>query len=117
MKKNKDSEFLFYSNCFKIIEKEWHTENTYNDNFLPTPSKKGVYLIVGVVFTPELRKEIIYIGSSSNLKQRSKNHEVIKSNHSLYDHIQFYFKECSNILDFEKYLIKKVQPKYNTQWR
>ena len=95
---------------------EWFTENTYNINFKKTPNKSGVYFLVGINFIP-ITKEIIYVGSSKNLKKRYMNHEVIRNESSNYDFIKFYFIECDDFLTEEKKLIKKIQPKLNKQWR
>ena len=113
---SKDPAFLFYSKDLKIIKSEWNTENTYDFNYKPKPNKPGVHLIVAITFI-SFGYDIIYVGSSCNLKNRYKNHEVIRSESNNYDHIQFYFKECDNYLEIEKKLIKVIQPKLNVQWR
>lgn len=110
----KNKEYLFYSIDFNLLESDWNTENTYDKNYKEIPSSSGVYLIVGVNFYPFDRK-IIYVGSSKNLKQRNNGHSVINKYKSNYDHIQFYFKECGNCLQFEIELIKKINPIYNFQ--
>lgn len=107
----KDPAFLFKSD-------EWFTPNTYNRNFKCPPKKSGVYLLVKPIF--DLNKanfQILYVGSTSCLEKRYKNHEVLRKLQIEHDYIQFYFKETENYIDLEKGLIKKIQPKYNKQWR
>jgi excinuclease UvrABC nuclease subunit len=108
---------------FKFVEEDWFTERTYNNNFKPTPNKSGVYLLV---FTPlklpgeKLEHEILYVGSSYNLKQRSTSHEVVRilSKFSEFKfNVRFYFKETDNYLEEEKKLIGIINPQFNTQWR
>lgn len=112
----KDPAFLFYSNDLKIKECEWNTPNTYDKNHAYLPENKGVYLIVGVSFIP-FDKEIIYIGSSKNISNRHKSHEITKKAIKNYDHIQIYFKEIENELEYEKYLISKIKPVFNKHYK
>lgn len=104
--------FQFYEKEFFIKEKDWKTPNTYDKNFSELPKSSGVYLVVAVSFIP-FSKEIIYVGSSRNLHKRHLNHEVVRRVKSDYDHIQIYFQSTENEIEFEKFLIKKIQPSLN----
>jgi len=96
--------------------KDWHTPNTYDANYKYPENKSGVYLLAKLDADLETRKinyKILYVGSSKKLKQRYKNHEVLKMLNKKYDFIIFFFKECENEIVIEKQLIKSIQPEYN----
>lgn len=97
-----------------------NTHNTYDKNYKAIPNTPGVYFIVSWKFDNDNKKsiyDILYIGSAKNLKQRYTRHEVMRALKYHYDFLKFYFIEIDNQLEHEKKLIKKYQPKYNTQWR
>jgi excinuclease UvrABC nuclease subunit len=102
---------------FSFVEKDWKTERTYNTNFSPIPERPGVYLIVNTDFN--FRHEVLYVGSSQNLKQRHSRHEVLRILSEMYDGlgVRFYFREEPDYLSVEKQLIKETQARFNTQWR
>jgi excinuclease UvrABC nuclease subunit len=102
---------------FVFVEKDWKTENTYNKNYAPVPARPGVYLLVNTGF--DLQHEILYVGSSKNLKQRRQRHEVLRVLSEMYSGygVRFYFKEEADYLSVEKQLIKQIQARFNTQWR
>ena len=91
------------------LKDSWYTPNTYDRNFAYPSKKEGVYVIV------EPTLGILYVGSSINLWQRYNRHEVLRLLNATYGYVQFYFTECTNSKEFEKHLIKTLQPKYNTQ--
>jgi len=112
--------YLFKNENISIKEIEWKTPNTYGNNFSLVPNSAGVYLLV--VFNNLLEKnnlqiepEILYVGSSFNLKQRREKHEVKRQLQKFYSYIYFYFKETNNYKDFEIELIKNIRPKFNIQ--
>lgn len=97
----------------------WFTPNTYEKNFKEPTSTPGVYVITNSTIdwnnkTKELN--ILYVGSTKNLKQRYSRHEVLRVLREVYDFCQFFFIEHSDYLALEKELIVKYQPKFNTQW-
>ncbi len=102
---------------FKFIEEDWKTESTYNKNFAFPPERPGVYLLVNA--THDLQYEVLYVGSSKNLKQRRQRHEVLRVLSEVCDGwgVRFYFKEEDDYLEVEKKLIQQTQARYNTQWR
>jgi len=105
---------------FNFNPKEWKTPNTYDNNFSDLPNDSGIYCIVLPTPNYALQKyeyEILYVGSAKNLKVRYNKHEVMRMLTRFYGYVQFYFKTESNYRNVEKSLIKKIQPKYNTQWR
>lgn len=107
----KDPAFSFYPD-------KWFTPNTYNRNYKTPTDKSGVYLLVKVDFDL-LRPnyEILYVGSSKSLSVRYSKHEVLRALKNTFQYVHFYFIEVANYLEVEKQLIKKIQPKYNKQWR
>lgn len=107
-------------NSFLFEPDKWLTPNTYNRNFSQPPKEPGVYLLV-VVNYDLLQKsasyDIVYVGSSYNLKQRYGRHEVLRFLSEIHDYVQFYFMVDENYKETEKQLIRQIQPKHNTQWR
>lgn len=95
---------------------ECFTPNTYDKNFKYPTNKSGIYFIVLPKFNPE-SYEILYIGSAKNLAVRYARHEVMRMLREFYGYVQFYFREEVNYRKIEKDLIKKLQPRYNKQWR
>lgn len=95
---------------------EWHTEDTYNNNFKVIPEAPGVYMIVGIDMSDNRREviqEIVYIGCSANLKSRLNTHPVLRVAKAYHWFVPVYFKECDNYLEVEKELIKKHNPRIN----
>lgn len=96
--------------------KQWFTPNSFCADFKYPKNTKGVYFLVKPNLDYENKKidyEILYIGSSTKLKQRYEKHEVLSMLLDKYDYVQFFFKECENHLIEEYKLIKKYKPKYN----
>lgn len=109
----KDPAFLFYPG-------DWLTPNTYDRNFSYPKDSSGVYLLVNPNYDVIQRTsnyEILYIGSAKSLKKRFEKHEVLRMLRKQFGYIQFYFLEIENYKEVEKYLINKIQPIFNTQWR
>lgn len=106
---------------FVFIESEWKTNRTYNKNYSEIPRAPGVYLLVKTEIdlkTGEQRYEILYVGSSKDLKQRYGRHEVLRILTEIYDgEVRFYFKQEENYLSVEKWLIKQTKARFNKQWR
>lgn len=106
---------------FAFVEDEWKTNRTYNENYSEIPNVPGVYLLVKTdlnLKTGEKKYEILYVGSSKNLKQRHARHEVLRILTEIYgSDIRFYFKEEQNYLSVEKWLIKQTKARFNKQWR
>lgn len=99
----------------------WFTPNTYDTNYAEPPKAPGVYCIKEYdlnnhVFGTPLKSKVVYVGSSINLSQRYRSHEVltglIKSNRD--KSYAFYFKPvASGFYDLEISLIKRLQPPIN----
>jgi excinuclease UvrABC nuclease subunit len=101
-----------------FLPADWRTPNTYGGNFKEPTDKAGVYLLVKPDISEQgVSFEIMYVGSSENLAKRYCGHEVLRFLTETYGIIHFYFKEDSEYLSTEKKLIKRIQPKYNKQWR
>lgn len=60
-------------------------------------------------------QDIIYVGSSSNLYNRSTAHEIIKNIRKSYpdSFVRFWFKPTAHFKRAEKRLIEKLQPLLN----
>lgn len=101
---------------FTFDESEWNTNRTYNRNYAPVPSSPGVYLIV---YTDKhLNNEILYVGSSYNLKQRYLRHEVLRILQEVYGNdVRFYFKVEPDYKNVEINLIRQTKARFNKQWR
>lgn len=111
--KEKASEFIFNS-------EDWLTPNSYSENYEYPPKKSGVYLIVLPKINwkkKQVKYTILYVGSAKNLYIRYNKHEVFRLLTNIYGYVQFYFKLVDNFRAIEKELIKKIQPRFNTQWR
>lgn len=89
-------------------------------NIVDPPKKAGVYVITDTVFSVDyksMNREIVYIGSSKNLFRRKSNHPIMRLLGMQGRYCQFYYLLIDNILEVEKELIGKYNPKYNKQWR
>lgn len=64
-----------------------------------------------------MTREIVYIGSSKNLYNRKAKHSIMRLLRSQNKYCQFYYLLVDNILEVEKELIGKYNPKYNKKWR
>lgn len=108
---------------YKFVPEEWFTPNTYDRNFKSPTENSGVYLIVRPIFRGDnsvswiTDYDILYIGSAKNLKIRYSNHEVLRILSQVFSYLQFYFKEEKNYKTVERDLIKRIEPKFNQQWR
>lgn len=105
----------------------WHTPNTYDTNFARIPSAPGIYLLFaykhlfpyagsnGRLVRPSKGK-VVYIGSSKNLRDRHKNHNIMPLARRDYEYVRVYFKEVQgDPYAIEVALIKAIRPKYNLQ--
>jgi len=112
---------VFNQDQFFSAFRNWHTPNTYGEEYSSIPKKPGVYLLCSTVLPDEtsqtIIREVLYIGSAKNLYQRYERHEVARILRQIYKYVQFFFIEEENYKHIEKYLIKLHQPKFNKQWR
>lgn len=95
--------------------KEWHSPNTYNNNFAIPEAVGGVYAIFGYrlpydTVEPKVL-ECIYVGASTNLYKRYLGHPV-RSNSTFWWNC-FYWKQCDNPFEVEILLIKRLKPLLN----
>lgn len=114
----KDPAFL-RERFFRLINQKWSCANTYDTNYKDLKNKSGVYFISRMSYITG-KGEIVYVGSTVHLKTRYKSHNIrsmILSENSDFVPV-FYFLEMKiGFYDYEIKLIKKLQPKYNTQHR
>jgi len=102
----------------KKITTKWETPNSYG-NYKYPPEKSGVYAVVATDLNLDSDcygdRELVYIGSTSNLKTRYVGHEVLKVLRAMFpiNHVAFYFFETTNYKNYEKRLIKKLEPRIN----
>lgn len=62
-------------------KRDWKTVNSFDSNYSYPKNERGVYLLVKTEIDYEIKKinyEILYVGSSTKLKQRYETHEVLK---------------------------------------
>lgn len=98
----------------------WFSPNTYNPNFGTPPTTPGVYCIKEFDLDYALKgnkpkQTVVYVGSTTNLLQRYKNHEVLKhlNKRRGFDYA-FYFKPMPvGFYDLEISLIRRLQPVIN----
>lgn len=108
------------SKKFLFKPEKWKTPNTYDRNFMEPPKRPGVYLLIVPNFDLINKRadySIKYVGSAKDLKQRYDRHEVRRFLQAQGLYVQFYFTETDNYREYEKELIKIIQPQYNKQWR
>ncbi len=98
---------------FIIDFKGWKSPQAWSDWFGYPPKKSGVYLFVATTRDDYIKQRILYIGSAKNIKRRFSSHEMWYIIHKDYPFFMFYWKEESDYLTVEKYLIHKYQPEYN----
>lgn len=106
---------------FAFMADRFSTPNTYDQCYKPIPEEPGVYLICDrrVNYDAEkenrITQEIVYVGSAINLKKRTDGHELARFLRSTGADVTFWFYECEDYKQFEKYLIRFINPKYNKQ--
>lgn len=94
----------------------WFTPNSFCADFKYPPEKSGVYLLASTkmdYINKKINYEILYVGSSTNLKQRYETHEVLRRLKDKYEYVKFFFIEHKSHLTEEYRLIKKIKPPYN----
>ena len=121
-------DFLFYG---KLMSKElsvlrkrflqkydsvWSCHNTYDPNYKDVPVKSGVYFFVKLNMVT-WQRDMVYVGSSTNLAVRYKAHLIKDKIEKEKDYMfLFYFKEMKKgFYDYEIKLIKALQPELNKQ--
>lgn len=84
------------------------------------PTNAGVYVVLGCNIETN-KKDVLYIGSSKNIRSRvlSTNHPYRKLyDSSIYPYLIYTkSKVCKNYLELEVALIRKIQPKYNSNFK
>lgn len=89
-----------------------------DSDYLKVPPVPGVY-ILRVINYHTGERYLAYVGSSANLRKRRDNHSTISKLYKRHPHghlVQFVFKQMSyGYLEYEKLLIKRLKPKFNTQ--
>lgn len=99
-----------------FVSTEWKTPDTYDRNFAELPSSQGIYLLVECNVDPEnFYHRVLYVGSSSNLKNRlSRRHEKLELARNLFPYVQRYFAEVTgDVLKTEIQFIKRFNPPLN----
>lgn len=94
---------------------EWHTPNTYDNNFKSFPHAPGVYVITRYCRDTH-SAEILYIGSTKDIAGRLSRHEIRKVLSHFYDYMPIYFYECDNYKTLERQLIKRHRPEFNNHY-
>jgi excinuclease UvrABC nuclease subunit len=101
----------------EYIERKWYCFNTYDKTYKDLIETSGVYIFVKFNrFTKE--REIVYVGSSINLKQRRKIHKVPSKIERLDPDsfaILFFIEMKRGFYDYEIKLINRLKPIFNSQ--
>lgn len=106
------------------LDKYFYTNDTaYKDTiqYQELTSCSGVYLIIDSYWDDVAERissrEVLYVGSSTNLYQRYKSHpyfrKIERARRTL---LSFYFMPCSNYLEYERELIERFRPPFNIQY-
>lgn len=126
MKRNREyfPQFIFWENLFKD---GWKTPPSYGQAKYEEliPESSGVYLFcaIDISFEKVLKEpQILYIGKSLNLKNRAKNHPIIKEiccNLPRHRCLEYWFKSLDEPLIHQEEirLIKLHHPPYNLAHR
>jgi len=99
-----------------FMKGKWKCANTYDANYKEAPNYPGIYFIVEIKynFDNKYTANLVYIGSSSNLYNRYRTHNIIakiKSNDNIH---QFFFLELkTRYFDVENRFINLYKPLYN----
>lgn len=101
---------------------DWLTPNSYNDNHAELTTSSAIYLLVRATWSPSLTHKVLYVGMSTNLAKRFRNHEVkvlCDKKDGKSDYVQVYFKRCPKeaLRRRERAFIKAFNPPYNLQHR
>jgi hypothetical protein len=113
-----NNKFIEYKEIRKLlIENNWKTPNSYGGpEYSKFKKTEGVYIIILINTQDNYKTEISYIGRSFNLKSRHISHPVnryIKLSIDPSFYTQIWFLERNDSVEFEKYLIHKIKPKFN----
>lgn len=101
-----------------FIRLQWESPDD-DENYAIPPKAPGVYcleIIWDIWHHDDVRpQDILYVGSSSNLFNRSTAHEIIKNIKVSYAdcYVRFWFKPTNECKKAEKKLIEKLQPLLN----
>lgn len=103
----------------KVDLLKFKTPNTWGENYSKVPNKSGIYFYTAcnngyLSFFCNDYEKIIYVGSSQNLFNRYRTHEVGRHLKKLCN-VTFYFYETENFYEIEKYLIDYYKPICNYQ--
>lgn len=92
--------------------------NKWQSSPFGTPSTPGVYAVVSVNYFTH-KTVVLYIGSSKNIHNRVMNpkhpYRQLVDLNEYPVLISVKYKECSDFIDLERRLIKRLCPKYNLQ--
>lgn len=104
-------------NNFDFIGLGFKTNRSFDSDFSNIPNSSGVYLLINrTINYNDISYEILYIGSSKNLKLRLSKHEVYRILSEIYEDIIPYFIKEKNYIQKEKELIQLLRPRFNKQW-
>ncbi len=106
----KDPAFLLKQRFLKYLEKHWKLNNH------DLPRSSCVYVMVSYDFLNNKLGEIVYIGSTTNIRERYKSHNVPnKIQASGNSNLMYYVSMDYGFYDYEIKLIKKLKPEFNKQ--
>lgn len=84
------------------------------------PKRPGVYAVISVNVETN-KTEVVYVGSSCNIRLRlqsySHPYRILYNASEWPIVIAVKYKLCDNYLELERFLIKKLQPKHNSNFK
>ncbi|WP_312306475.1 GIY-YIG nuclease family protein [Chryseobacterium sp.] len=95
---------------FTFYPKDWFTTNIYDKNY-KDPEGPGIYIIKEYEETGENR--VLYVGSSSDLKKRLGQHEIIRIASFFTFHLKIYWQNFDDYLTKEVVIINHFKPPLN----
>ena len=99
-----------------LNESDWFSPNTYGNEYKGIPETPGVYFFVADTSpNPKTNKpKIVYVGSSKNLFNRLRNHELFKVFSETFYNVRIFFHETPYYIAKERSIIKILAPEGNS---
>lgn len=93
----------------------WISSEGFGATYIHAKNKPGVYVLKELVRDENynLLIKIVYVGSSSKLRQRLRGHRVYNWCFENNRNVCFYFRYDTDYIEVEKRLIKRLQPELN----
>ena len=90
----------------------WFSTNPYDSRY-EEPQGSGIYIYIIMQCFENGVKRVLYVGSSSNLHIRLRDHEIIRIASFFSWNLNVYWKNSENYLSEEIELINSINPPLN----